>query len=31
MIGANVTEFEAVRAAYEDYQRGVDAVIAELG
>ncbi|ACZ29067.1 hypothetical protein Xcel_0026 [Xylanimonas cellulosilytica DSM 15894] len=31
MIGENLKEFEAVRREYETYQRGVDAVIAELG
>lgn len=31
MIGKNLTEFEAARLAYVDYQQGLDAVIAELG
>jgi hypothetical protein len=30
-IGADIEGFEAARAAYTEYQKGVDAVIAELG
>ncbi|MCL2423792.1 MAG: hypothetical protein FWD11_07890, partial [Micrococcales bacterium] len=30
-IGANIEGFEAARTAYTEYQKGVDAVIAELG